>query len=59
MGHSMHMGEMRNSYKILFEKPEGMGPLGRLRRGPKWEDNIKEIVCGGVDYIQLAQYTVL
>jgi hypothetical protein len=38
-------------------KPEGMRPLGRLRR--KWEDNIKvalrEIGWGGVDLIHLAQ----
>ena len=40
-------------------KPEGKRPLGRPRR--RWEDNIKmdfrEIVCGGVDWIELAQDT--
>jgi hypothetical protein len=38
-------------------KPEGRGPLGRLRR--RWEDNIKmyirEVGCGGIDWIILAQ----
>jgi hypothetical protein len=37
-------------------KPEGKRPLGRLRR--RWEDNIKEdlqeVGCGGVDWIELA-----
>jgi hypothetical protein len=27
-----NMGEMRNAYKILVEKPEGMTPLRRHRR---------------------------
>ena len=38
-------------------KPEGKGPLGRLRR--RWEDNIKmylqEVGCGGMDWIEMAQ----
>jgi hypothetical protein len=38
-------------------KPEGRRPLGRPRR--RWEDNIKmdlrEVGCGGVDWITLAQ----
>jgi hypothetical protein len=38
-------------------KPEGRRPLGRPRR--RWEDNIKmdlrEVGCGGVDWIDLAQ----
>ena len=38
-------------------KPEGKRPLGRPRR--RWEDNIKmdlkEVGCGGVDWIELAQ----
>jgi len=36
---------------------EGKRPLGRPRR--RWEDNIKmdfrEVGCGGVDWIELAQ----
>jgi hypothetical protein len=33
------MGEKRNAYRILVEKPEGNGPLRRPRR--RWVDNIK------------------
>jgi hypothetical protein len=33
------MGEMRNAYTILIEKPEGKRPLGRPRH--RLEDNIK------------------
>ena len=38
-------------------KPEGKRPLGRRRR--RWEENIKmdlqEVVCGDMDWIDLAQ----
>ena len=38
-------------------KREGKRPLGRPRR--RWEDNIKmdikEVGCGGMDWIELAQ----
>jgi hypothetical protein len=38
-------------------KPDGERPLGRPRR--RWEGNIKidlqEVVCGGMDWIELAQ----
>ena len=38
-------------------KPEGKGPLGRPRC--RWKDNIKidiqEVVCGSMDWIELAQ----
>jgi hypothetical protein len=38
-------------------KPEVKIPIGRPRR--RWEDNIKmdlrEVGCGGVDWIELAQ----
>jgi hypothetical protein len=44
-------------YRILVGKPEGKRPLGRPRR--RWKDNIKmdlhEVVCGGMDGIDLAQ----
>jgi hypothetical protein len=33
------MGERRGAYRVLVGKPEGIKPLGRLRR--RWEDNIK------------------
>jgi hypothetical protein len=38
-GHVARMGEKRNAYRILVEKPEGKRPLGRPRR--KWVNNIK------------------
>jgi hypothetical protein len=41
----------------LAGKPEGNGPLGRLRR--RWQDNIKmdiqEVGRGSKDWIDLAQ----
>jgi hypothetical protein len=47
----------RNVHRVLVGNPEGMRPLGRPRR--RWEDNIKmdlrEIGCGGMDWINLAQ----
>jgi hypothetical protein len=51
------MGEKRNVYRLLAEKPERKRQLGRPRR--RWVDNIKmnlgEIGWGGVDWISLAQ----
>jgi hypothetical protein len=51
------MGEKRNVYRLLVEKPEGKRPLGRPRR--RWMDNIKmghlEIELNVVDWIGLAQ----
>jgi hypothetical protein len=51
------MGERRGAYRALMGKPEGRRPLGRPRR--RWEDNIKmdlrEVGCGGMDWINLAQ----
>ena len=42
---------------MLVGEPEGKGPLGRPRHG--WEDNIKmdlkEVGCGGMEWIDLAQ----
>jgi len=47
----------RGVYRVLVGKPEGKRPLGRPRR--RWEDNIKrdlqEVMCGGMDWIELAQ----
>jgi hypothetical protein len=52
------MGEKRNVYRLLVEKPEGNKPLGRPRR--RWMDNIKmdllEIGVSVVDLIGLAQW---
>jgi hypothetical protein len=51
------MGEKRNACRLLVGKPEGKGPLGRLRR--RWADNIRidlgEVGWGDVDWIDLAQ----
>jgi hypothetical protein len=51
------MGEERNVYKVLMGKPEGKRLLGRPKR--RWEDEIRldfrEIGCGSVEWIQLAQ----
>jgi hypothetical protein len=51
------MGESRGVYRLLVGKPEGKGPLGRLRH--RWEDNIKmdlqEVGCGYMDWISVAQ----
>jgi hypothetical protein len=33
------MGERKNAYSILVERPEGRRPLGRPRR--RWMNNIK------------------
>jgi hypothetical protein len=38
-GHAARMGAGRNVYRVLVGKPEGKGPLERLRR--RWEDGIK------------------
>ena len=51
------MGEGKGLYWVLVGKPEGKRPLGIPRR--RWEDNIRmglqELVCVGVDWIELAQ----
>jgi hypothetical protein len=52
------MGEGNGVCRVLVGKPEGMKPLGRPRS--RWEDTIKmdlqEVGCGGMDWIDLAQY---
>jgi len=57
VGHVACMGERRGVYMILVGKPERKRPLGRPRR--RWDDNInmglREVGCGGVDWIDLAQ----
>jgi hypothetical protein len=56
-GHVARMELRRGAYRVLVGKHEGKRPLGRPRR--RWEDNIKldlyEVVCGGMDWIELAQ----
>jgi hypothetical protein len=53
------MGEGRNMYRVLVRKPEGKRPLGRPRRRSEYgiKLDIKEIGCGGVEWIHLAQVT--
>jgi len=50
------MGKRTHVHRLLVGKPEGEGPLGKLRH--RWEDNIKmdlkEMGCGGTDWIDLA-----
>jgi hypothetical protein len=38
-GHIAIMGEKKNAFRLLVEKPAGKKPLGRPRR--KWVGNIK------------------
>ena len=56
-GHVTRMGERKGIYRVLVGKPEGKRLLGRPRR--RWENNIKmdlrEVGCGGKDWIELAQ----
>jgi hypothetical protein len=51
------IGEEGKLYRVLVEKPEGKGPLGRPRR--RWENGIRIDVRGtdwrSVEHIQLAQ----
>jgi hypothetical protein len=51
------MGEMRGSYRALVRKLKGKRPLGRRRcmREDNIEKDLQELVCGGMDYIDLAQ----
>jgi hypothetical protein len=48
-GHVARMGERRDAYRILMEKPEGRRLLGRPRL--RWENNFKinilEVCFGG------------
>ena len=56
-GHVACMGERRGLYRVLVRKLEGKRPIGIPRS--RWEDNIKmdlkEVGCGGMDWIELAQ----
>jgi hypothetical protein len=56
-GHVAGMEEGRGVYRVLFGRPEGKRPLGRL--GHRWEDNIKldlrDRGTDGANCIQLAQ----
>jgi len=56
-GHVARVGKSRGLYRILVGKPEGKRALGRPRS--RWEDNtkidLKEVTCGGMDWIDMAQ----
>ena len=51
------MGERKDMYRLLVEKPEGKRPLGRP--GRRSEVNIRmdlqEVAYGSVDWIELVQ----
>jgi hypothetical protein len=51
------MGDRRGVFRILEGETDGKRPLARPRL--RWDDNIKmdlqEIICGGMDWIELAQ----
>jgi len=51
------MGERRDVYRVLVRKPEGKGPLGRPRhrRGDNIKMDLKEVGCGCMHWIELAQ----
>jgi hypothetical protein len=50
-GHVARMGENRNAYRLLVEKPEGKRPLGRPRR--RWVDNIRmDLGEAGWSYVE-------
>jgi hypothetical protein len=55
--HVARIREGRGAYRVLVGKPEGRRPPGRPRR--RWENNIsmdlQEVVCGCVDWMELAQ----
>jgi len=55
--HVARMGERRAVYRVFVGKPEGKRPLEKPRC--RWEDNIKmdlqKVVCGGMDWNELAQ----
>jgi len=40
-GHVARIGEIINVHNILVGKPQGKVLLG----GPRWEDNIRSIIC--------------
>jgi len=40
-------------HRVLVETPEGMRPLGRFRH--RREDNLQEVECKGMGWIDLVQ----
>jgi hypothetical protein len=56
-GHVARVGNNRSVFSVSVGKPGGKRPLGRPRH--RWEGNIKmdlqEVVCGGMEWIDVAQ----
>jgi hypothetical protein len=56
-GHVALMGERKDAYKFLAEKPQGKRPCGRPRH--RWENNIKtdlqDVDFGDMDWVDMAQ----
>ena len=56
-GHVARVGERRVVYRVLVGKSERERSLGRPRH--RWEDNIKEVGCGCMDWFNLSQVEVI
>ena len=56
-GHVARMGARRGVHRVLVGKHEGKRPFARPRRmwGYKINIDLREVGCGGVDWIELAQ----
>jgi hypothetical protein len=56
-GHVARLKERSGLYRVLVGNPEGKRLLGRPRRRCKdnIKINLKEVVCGAMDWIELAQ----
>ena len=56
-GHVARMGESRGLYRVLVGKPKGKSELGRprSRRVDNKKMDRKEVRCGGIEWIDLAQ----
>ena len=51
-------GERRGVCRVLVGRPDGERPLGRPRRrcGDNIKKDLEEVECGGMDWIELAQF---
>jgi hypothetical protein len=57
VGHVARTGERRVVYRVLVRKSEAKRPRGRprLRREDNIKMDLREVRCGGKDWIELAQ----